>query len=221
MGHIFISYSKKDVLYAEKLVNALRREGFNPWVDMEDLGAGTHWQVRLHKQILSCDAYILIMSSNAQKSKWVPDELVAAKSKGKPIFPLLLDDTELFLAIQTIQVEDVRGGKLPSEAFYQQLAKVSTRQKKAGQKVDSIHLADHAKQKNVDDRVAKIMFSLNKGYQAGSENLAVLKKITGNVAKAIGDSKLVKDAKSTVKKSLSPKPKTKTKAKPKTKKRTK
>jgi len=43
MGHIFISYSKKDIVYAEKLINALRREGFNPWVDMENLGAGTQW----------------------------------------------------------------------------------------------------------------------------------------------------------------------------------
>jgi len=217
MGHIFISYSKKDVLYAEKLVNALRREGFNPWVDMEELGAGTHWQVRLHKQIQSCDAYILIMSRNAKASNWVPDELVAAKSSGKPIFPLLLDDVELFLAIQTVQCEDVRGGKLPSEKFYQQLAKVTKRQKKAGQKVNSIRLVDHAKQKNVDERVEKIMFSLNKGYQVGTENLAVLKKVAGNVARAIGESTLVKNAKSTVTKSLNRQTKPKTKAKKKTK----
>ena len=217
MGHIFISYSKKDVLYAEKLVNALRREGFSPWVDMEELGAGTHWQVRLHKQILTCDAYILIMSRNAQKSKWVPDELVTAKSKGKPIFPLLLDDTELFLAIQTIQYEDVRGGKLPSEGFYERLAKVTKRQKKAGQKVNSIRLVDEARKKNVDTRVEKIMFSLNRGYQAGAENLAVLKKVAGNVAKAIGDSQLVKNARSGVKKSLNRKTKPGAKARKKTK----
>jgi len=217
MGHIFISYSKKDVLYAEKLVNALRREGFNPWVDMEELNAGTHWQVRLQRQIVDCDAYILIMSRNAQKSRWVPDELVTAKSKGKPIFPLLLDDTELFLAIQTIQCEDVRGGKLPSEKFYQQLAKVTKRQKKAGQKVDSIRLVDRTRQKNVDERVEKIMFSLNKGYQAGAENLAVLKKVAGSVAKAIGDSRLVKDARSTVKKSVNRKTKPRTKTKKKVK----
>jgi len=213
MGHIFISYSKKDVLYAEKLVNALRREGFNPWVDMEELGAGTHWQVRLHKQILTCDAYILIMSRNAKNSKWVPDELVAAKTSDKPIFPLLLDDADLFLAIQTIQCEDARGGQLPSERFYEQLAKVSKRQKKANQKVDSIRLVDHAKQKSVDDRVEKIMFSLNQGYQAGTENLAVLKKVAGNVVKAIGSSKLVKEARSTVKKNLDRKTKPRTKVK--------
>ena len=77
MGHIFISYSKKDIVYAEKLMNRLRREGFNPWVDMDGLGAGTYWQDRLQKQIQTCDAYILVMSHNARHSKWVPDELVA------------------------------------------------------------------------------------------------------------------------------------------------
>src|SRR5512145_839357 len=104
MGHIFISYSKKDVGYAEKLINALRHEGFNPWFDIEGLEAGTHWQNRLQKQIFTCDAYILLMSRNAFNSKWVPDELVTAKTKNKPIFPILLDDTELFLGIQTVQV---------------------------------------------------------------------------------------------------------------------
>ena len=187
---------------------------------MEELGAGTHWQTRLYKQILGCDAYILIVSRNAHKSKWVPDELVTAKANDKPIFPLLLEDTELFLGIQTIQYEDVRGGKLPSEDFYQKLAKVAKRQKKASQKVNSIRLVDPTRKKNVDDRVEKIMYSLNKGYQTGAENLAVLKKVAGNVAKSIGGSKLVKDATSTVKKSLTGKTKAKSKAKTRIKKKT-
>ena len=68
MGHIFISYSRKDVVYAEKLINTLRREGFIPWVDMEGLGAGTYWQTRLQKQIKTCDASILVMSHTACNS---------------------------------------------------------------------------------------------------------------------------------------------------------
>src|SRR6185436_14224383 len=150
MGHIFISYSKKDIIYAEKLINALRREGFNPWLDMDGLGAGTYWPDRLHKAIKTCDAYILIMSRNAKNSNWVPEELVVAKTKGKPIFPLRLDDAELFLALQTVQAEDVRGGKLPSETFYQRLAAVTTRRRKASQKVDSVHLTDQVRQQKAD-----------------------------------------------------------------------
>jgi len=193
MGHIFISYSKKDVVYAEKLVNALRREGFNPWVDMNELGAGTHWQTRLHKQILTCDAYILIMSRNATASRWVPDELVTAKSKGKPIFPLLLDDTELFLAIQTIQCEDVRGGKLPSENFYTQLAKVTPRRKKANQKVDSIRLTEKARQQKVDERAEKASYYLSRFANGVKDFVAVASKVTSDTYKSVANSSVVKN----------------------------
>ena len=192
MGHIFISYSRKDVDYAEKLVNALRREGFNPWVDKDELGAGTLWLTRLDKQILTCDAYILIMSRNAKASKWVPDELIAAKSKGKPIFPLLLDDTELFLAIRAASCEDVRGGKLPSEKFYEQLASVTTRQKKAGQKVDSIRFADAVRKNKINSNVEKITYFLSKTGSAIADFFAIFVVVTVNLANGIARSPFVK-----------------------------
>jgi hypothetical protein len=206
MGHIFISYSKRDIVYAEKLINALRREGFNPWVDMEGLGAGTHWQTRLQKQIHTCDAYILIMSRNSRSSKWVPDELVTAKSKGKPIFPLLLDDAELFLAIQTIQFEDVRGGKLPSEAFYRRLATVTLRRKKASQKVDSIRLTEEARKKKVDAAAQKASYYLSKITSNVKDVLAVASKISSDTYKSVASSDMVKG--------ISSRPKVKGKAKP-------
>lgn len=207
MGHIFISYSTKDIVYAEKLINTLRREGFNPWVDVEGLGAGTHWLRRLHKQILTCDAYILVMSRNSYNSKWVPDELVTAKSKGKPIFPLLLDDTELFLALQTIQYEDVRGGKLPSETFYKRLAEVTSRRKKASEKVDSIRLVDQARQKKVDDAAEKASFYLSKISSNVKDVLAVASKVSSDTYKAVAKSDVVKKISSKVKPTTAPKKK--------------
>lgn len=202
MGHIFISYSKKDILYAEKLVNALRREGFNPWVDVDELGAGTHWQARLHKQINTCDAYVIIMSRNSLRSRWVPDELVTAKSKNKPIFPVLLDETELFLAIQTIQCEDVRGGKLPSESFYEQLAKVTSRNKKAGQKINSVHLVERARQKKVDSRAEKATYFLSKAGVAIADFFAVVFKVMGNLTQAVGHSPFAKTLRSSIQKQV-------------------
>lgn len=202
MGHIFISYSKKDVIYAEKLVNALRREGFNPWVDMEELSAGTHWQNRLHKQINSCDAYLLIMSRNAKASQWVPDELVAAKTKGKPIFPLLLDDTELFLAIQTIHYEDVRGGKLPSEKFYEKLSKVTTRRKKSGRKMENIRLADSARRNQISSGAGKIVQSLSKAGSDLADFISVSSKATSKLATAITKNEIVKKVNTRVKKRI-------------------
>ena len=206
MGHIFISYSKKDIVYAEKLINALRREGFNPWLDIEGLGAGTSWQTRLQKQIYTCDAYILIMSKNARTSKWVPDELVTAKSKGKPIFPLLLEDAELFLAVQTIQFEDVRGGKLPSEAFYRRLATVTSRRKKASQKIDSIRLIEEARKQKVEEAAQKASYYMAKFTSNVKDVIAVASKISSDTYKTVANSSTVKRISSSVKVKAKTKP---------------
>ena len=209
MGHIFISYSKKDVGYAEKLINALRREGFNPWFDIEGLEAGTHWQNRLQTQIFTCDAYILIMSRNSYRSSWVPDELVTAKTKNRPIFPLLLDDTELFLGIQTIQVEDVRGGKLPSEAFYQRLAMVTPRQKKAGKNVASVRLEEKARSQKADKAAEKASQYLSKITSNVKDAIAVTSKVSSNVYKSVAKSKVVKKISSRIKQQTRPRRKKK------------
>ena len=204
MGHIFISYSKKDIVYAEKLINTLRREGFNPWVDMEGLGVGTFWQTRLLKQIKTCDAYLLIMSKNAYHSRWVPDELVTAKTKGKPIFPLLLDDTELFLAIQTIQFEDVRGGKMPSEEFYRRLAAVTQRRRKASEKIDSIRLIDREREKKADEAAEKASFYMFKFSSNMKDMFAVASKVSARAYKSMADSDVVKKIASRVKPTSKP-----------------
>jgi len=220
MGHIFISYSRRDIVYAEKLINALRREGFNPWVDMEGLGAGTMWLRRLQKQIVTCDAYILVMSHNSYNSTWVPDELVVAKTKGKPIFPLLLDDTEIFLAVQTVQMEDVRGGKLPSEDFYRRLATATPRKKKASAKVNSVHLVDQARQQKVEEATEKASFFLSKISSGVKDAFAVASKVSTETYKSVANSDVVKKISANVKSVGSPKKEKTTTTKSKTTKKT-
>ena len=204
MGHIFISYSKNDIVYAHKLIKALRREGFNPWVDME-LGAGTLWQNRLQKQIRTCDAFILIMSRNAFNSEWVPEELVTARRKHKQIFPLRLDDTELFLGIQTIQYEDVRGGKMPSEEFYRRLAQYSPRRKSAGQKIDSVHLIERAREKKAEEAAEKVSYYVSKFTSGVKDGIAVASKVSAKTYKSVADSEVVKKISAKVKRKVKPK----------------
>jgi len=199
MGHIFISYSKKDIVYANNLIVTLKREGFNPWVDTEGLGAGTLWQTRLQQQIYTCDAYILIMSRNSYGSKWVPDELVTAKTKGKPIFPLLLDDTDMFLAIQTIQFEDVRGGKMPSEDFYKRLAEVTPREKRSKRRGKSVRLVEQARQKKVDAAAERASYMLSKFTNNVKDAIAVASRVSSDTYKAVASSDVVKQLSTRVK----------------------
>jgi formylglycine-generating enzyme required for sulfatase activity len=126
MGHIFISYSHKDMAYAKKLVLALEQEGFTPWVD-ERLDYGSQWPLELQEHLDTCEAFIVLMTPSALASEWVQSELSRAKRKNKPIFPLLLAGEETWLSVESTQYVDVRGGILPGEKFYRELAGVTPR----------------------------------------------------------------------------------------------
>ncbi len=192
MGHIFISYSRNDVVYVQKLVDALERQGFNPWIDVDELRAGTRWQERLHKQIESCDAYLLILSPNSRKSKWVEDELTLAKNLDKPIFPLLLEETKLYLGIQTVQYEDVRGGRLPSKEFYDRLAKKTPRIKKQRRKKTVPSPEEQERNKKVDQAAEKASFFLAKFANGVKDAVAVVAKVGAGVIDAAASKKVLK-----------------------------
>ena len=123
MGHIFISYSHKDSEYAHALADRLQSLGFSVWIDAR-LDYGSQWPQAIQKYLDSCDAFILIMSPRSFASDWVQSELQRAKRKRKPVFPLLLEGDETWLAVKSTQYYDVRSRKLPDDEFYSDLNQV-------------------------------------------------------------------------------------------------
>jgi hypothetical protein len=121
---IFISYShsRQDSAYAHKLADALERRGFEVWID-DRIDPSTNWPRALQEQLDASAALIVLMTSGAFNRDWVQSELARAQAKGIPLFPLLLEG-DVWLAVQSTQYEDVRGGRLPSERFYRALAAV-------------------------------------------------------------------------------------------------
>lgn len=136
MSHIFISYSTKNSDYAYKLANKLRDEGFNVWIDSDELRNADNWQDEITKAIGNCDALILIMSPDSESSKWVKRELEFADSKNKRISPLLLNGKNWeHLILTTTQFKDVRGGSLPDDDFYDDLERFTHRKRSRGSNV--------------------------------------------------------------------------------------
>jgi hypothetical protein len=123
MGHIFISYSHKDTKYAHGLADHLKNMGFDTWID-ERLDYGSQWPHEIQKQLDSCDAFLLIMTSRSFASDWVQSELQRAKRKLKPIFPLLLEGDEPWLSVESTQYYDVRGEIFPDARFYSAIKRV-------------------------------------------------------------------------------------------------
>lgn len=128
MSYIFISYSKKNKNYADKLAKKLLDEGFDIWIDAR-IESGENWWNAIMKALRECDAFIVIMTPEAEDSAWVAREIAIADSLEKPVFPLLLKgstnlvDSDRWSIYVVTQYENVLDGTLPSTAFYERLEK--------------------------------------------------------------------------------------------------
>ena len=113
---IFISYSRKDQDYVNKLVEALAKQELPWWVDNK-IDYGDKWTREIEENLKKCQIFLLVMSPSSQESEWVQRELTFAQHLKKPIFPLLLDG-EIWFQVINIQIIDVKGGKLPPDIFF-------------------------------------------------------------------------------------------------------
>ncbi|CAB9506498.1 MAP/microtubule affinity-regulating kinase 3 [Seminavis robusta] len=118
---IFISYSRKDSSYKNKLKADLVANGFQVWTD-EQIAHGEQWFNEINEAIRHCAAVIVLMTTSAELSEWVQKEVLLAKRYRKAIFPILLDGSEFPILIDT-QFEDARDThSMPSPDFYRRLS---------------------------------------------------------------------------------------------------
>jgi serine/threonine protein kinase len=127
-GHIFVSYSRRDSEYVEKLVADIESRDLPVWMDRNDIDFGTIWLNEVEDAISESFAVIVVMTPEARNSEWVQREVLLALNLKKPIFPLLLQDT-MFLSLVNLQPLDVRGRELPPSEFYQRLGRLMTTRK--------------------------------------------------------------------------------------------
>ena len=62
---IFISYANEDSEIAKKLYYDLKKEGFIPWIDFEDLKPGQNWKDAIADSIKKCSYFIALLSNNS------------------------------------------------------------------------------------------------------------------------------------------------------------
>lgn len=106
MTSAFISYSHRDSQVAYDLAKLLAERGADIFIDELGLRPGSFWQ-QLGSEILRRDYFIVLLSPDSARSKWVPKEVAwafSAKDEGHiiPIVvsPLSLEDwQEVFVLI--------------------------------------------------------------------------------------------------------------------------
>jgi hypothetical protein len=93
MDKTFISYSRQDLNFARRLLNALHNRGVNPWFDMEDLEPGRPWSSDILLGVQFCNNLAFLISPDSAASQPCKEELECALRHEKRIIPLLYRDT--------------------------------------------------------------------------------------------------------------------------------
>ncbi len=113
MASFFISYSRTDSVYANKIRNHLTKldATHDVFLDIVSIKVGTNWKSELERKINACDYFIFIHSQGALKSKHVREELswVAAselKTGLRKLIVYRLNYAEIIPEIAAYQVLD-------------------------------------------------------------------------------------------------------------------
>jgi formylglycine-generating enzyme required for sulfatase activity len=86
---IFISYSRKDMAFADRLEAALKARGFEPLIDRAEIYAFEDWWKRIEALIGRADTVVFILSPDAVKSDVALKEVTAAASLNKRFAPIV------------------------------------------------------------------------------------------------------------------------------------
>ncbi|MBI4762786.1 MAG: toll/interleukin-1 receptor domain-containing protein [Chloroflexi bacterium] len=111
---IFISYSRRDSEFVTRLASDLDKQVAGVWFDQSDIQLGEKWHDEILKGIRDCKAFVLVLSPDADKSKYVHEEVNKALELGKTIFPVIYRPAEwsdeFKSLVKDIQTLDLRAG---------------------------------------------------------------------------------------------------------------
>jgi hypothetical protein len=86
---VFISYSRRDMEFADRLEAALRGRGFEPLIDREEIYAFEDWWERVKALIGQADTVVFVLSPDAVKSEVALKEVAYAASLNKRFAPIV------------------------------------------------------------------------------------------------------------------------------------
>jgi class 3 adenylate cyclase/tetratricopeptide (TPR) repeat protein len=93
MGCIFLSHAEEDTSIMRQIAEGLEASGYATWYFERDTLPGMSYLLQITRAIESCDAVVLIASTQALESSQVTKEVIGAFEREVPLFPVLIDIT--------------------------------------------------------------------------------------------------------------------------------
>jgi formylglycine-generating enzyme required for sulfatase activity len=92
--HAFVSYADEDRSIAQEVVRAIESAGGRCWIAPRDVPLGAAWASAIVEAIANSRMMVLVLSRNANASRFVLMEVTQAASKGLPVVTLRVENVE-------------------------------------------------------------------------------------------------------------------------------
>ncbi len=99
---VFLSYSRRNLDLARDLAEKLRDRKLAIWHDELESRIGDAIPEIINRAIGQVSAMVVLVSQASMSSSWVHAEVKAAVNRGLPLFPLLVEDCEMFDDLQNV-----------------------------------------------------------------------------------------------------------------------
>lgn len=105
MADVFLSYSREDLPFVEKLVTALQGRGLTVWWDVS-IPAGAKWASVIEEALDGSRVVVVLWSRHSVQSEWVRAEAQRAADHGK-LVPVVLESVQPPLGFLQYQYVDL------------------------------------------------------------------------------------------------------------------
>jgi WD40 repeat protein len=96
---VFISYSRRDKPFVQRLVKAFNDVGRDVWIDWEDIPPMADWRGEIHAGIDNADDFVFVISPDSVESEVCGQELARAVAANKRLVPLMYREVTDYKAI--------------------------------------------------------------------------------------------------------------------------
>lgn len=94
---VFISYSTKNAEYAFQLRDGLAKAGIRCWIAPDSIPTGSNYLEEIPLALSSAPVFALILTPDAETSKWVPKELEVAIDTQCALIPIQMENYKMGL----------------------------------------------------------------------------------------------------------------------------
>lgn len=108
--NLFLSYSRREVGFADDLTDRLEKEGYRVWLDYRNLRPGAPWAEQINRGVDESQVILLLVSKASVASQYVELEWRRVLTeKTKRIILLIFEAVDLPPELEKFEWVDFRG----------------------------------------------------------------------------------------------------------------